>query len=419
MSAELHKLSNGTTVIIDQIPHTEAASIAYYFRVGSRYENKSENGLAHFLEHMAFKGTDRFNAHELSVAMDDLGARSNAFTSHEATAYYMVGGAEDVFTFNDYLSNMAIKLSLPEAEIEMERGAILSEIDMYADNPSSLSSDNLFSTAYRNQAMGRTILGPKRNIKAFDKNTFERFRKKHYHTGNLIVTVAGNIDPQAILKDIERRTADMHIAKRSRKSKATFTGGEAKLIKPINQVSLVTAFETSAGDSPDKAAENVLQYVLSGGMSSRLFTEIREKRGLVYGVGAQGYNLSDTGMLLISAGTAPDNVEKLMPVLSDELNKVASQKISDEELKRAKKQMLTARRLQKDSVSGRMQSNAGAYNLTQRIPDDKRIEDRINAVTKEDVLNVAQKIFSGECVISSVGPEKHPTQKMLTHKLKI
>lgn len=408
MTAQLHTLSNGTTVIIDDMPGTEVAALAYYFRIGARYEQDHENGLAHFLEHMSFKGTDRFTARELSIAMDDLGAKSNAFTSREATSYFMYGGAEDVFHFNDLVSDISINLSLPQNEIELERGAILSEIDMYGDDPSSCASDNLFFTAYKGQAYGNTILGPKSNIRNFNRAAFDDFRKEHYHTGNLIVSVAGDVDPQAILKDIERKTAHMPQGKRSTAVGAKFQGGSAELIKPVNQVNLMLAFESSAINDENRFAESVMKAVLSDGMSSRLFNEIREKRGLVYGVGAQNMMSTDTGLFLLYAGTAPENVEKFMPVMADEIKKIAMDKVSDAELARAKKQMLTSSRLSKDSLMGRLNGNSNSYNMRESLPNDKALTNKINAVTKDEILAAAQRVFSGDFALSSVGAKGHP-----------
>lgn len=419
MTAQLHKISNGTTVIIDQMPGTEVAALAYYFRIGARYEKDHENGLAHFLEHMAFKGTSRYNAHELSIAMDDLGAKSNAFTSKEATSYFMYGGAEDVLRFNDLVSDISINLSLPQNEIEMERGAILSEIDMYADNPSSCASDILFDAAYKGQAYGNTILGPKSNIKSFNKAAFEDFRKEHYHTGNLIVSVAGDVDPAVILKDIERTTANMPQGKRSLITPANFQSGSAQLIKPVNQVNLMLAFESASVNDENRFAESVLTAVLSDGMSSRLFTEIREKRGLVYGVGAQNMMSTDTGMTIFYAGTSPENVDELMPVLANEIKKIATDKVSDRELARAKKQMLTSSRLSKDSLMGRLNGNSNSYNMKEKLPNAQEMTDKVNAVTKEDVLKAAQRVFSGECALASVGAKNLPDFARVKASLKL
>jgi len=202
MSVEQHTLSNGATVLIDHMPDAQTSALSYTFRIGSRYETEEENGLAHFFEHMAFKGTDNVDVHSLNTKMDDLGAQTNAFTSREVTSYYRYGLNEDVFKFNEIEADMAMNLTLPADELEKERDVILEEIKMYADQPGSNLSDGLYDTLYSGQALGRTILGPPENIKSFDRDIFDRFRSKHYHAGNLVVSVAGGADPQKILQEV-------------------------------------------------------------------------------------------------------------------------------------------------------------------------------------------------------------------------
>jgi predicted Zn-dependent peptidase len=179
------------------------------------------------------------------------------------------------------------------------------------------------------------------------------------------------------------------------------------------------AFESASVNDEERFAESVLTSVLSSGMSSRLFSEIREKRGLVYGVGAQNMMTTDTGMTIFYAGTAPENVDKLMPVLANELKKIATDKVSDAELARAKKQMLTSSRLSKDSLMGRLNGNSGSYNLKEKLPNAKEMTDKINAVTKDEVLQAAQRVFSGDCALSSVGAKGHPDYSKVKASLKM
>lgn len=418
MSVEIHTLSNGATVLIDPIPHSEHAALGYYFRVGSRYETKKENGLAHFLEHMAFKGTPSRNTRQLAVEMDDLGANANAFTSKEGTCYYLSGAAEDIFTFNTIVSDMAMNMSLPADELERERGAILEEIKMYADRPMSVMDWKGDETAFPGQAYGRPILGPSINIQNFDRETFENFRQKHYHAGNLVVTVAGNVDPAKILQDLEKTAGQMQPGKRSTFRKAKYKGGSVETQRPDQQINLMMSFIASAAGAAENSAEAVMTKVLSGGMSSRLFTEVREKRGLVYSVQAGIGRTYDLGEAFVYAGTSPDKVKELIPVVCDELNKIRQEQISDEELARAKKKLIVSN-LASPSADRRMPMNAQEFNLKGSISTTEELRVCVEAVTKDDVQAAAQRVFSGKPTLASVGPEGFPDYDDVVRRLDI
>lgn len=418
MSVEQHTLSNGATVLIDHMPQAQTSALSYTFMIGSRYETAQENGLAHFFEHMAFNGTENRDVHSLNKEMDNLGANANAFTSREVTSYYMHGLNEDVLHFNDIQSDMAMRLTLPPEQLEKERGVILEEIKMYADRPDSNLQDGLYATLYGDQALGRTILGPSLNIKNFDRDMFDAFRQKHYHTGNLVVSVAGGADPQAILKDIEEKTASMRKGERSVYDPAKYTGGNLELVRPgLQQVQLAVAFESSASGSPDNMAESLLNIVLSGGMSSRLHTEIREKRSLVYGVGSSFRRSLDTGVFLAQAGTSPEKVSELIPVLCDELNKVKNEPVSDDEFERAKKKMRVQAAMSHDSMSDdRMQANMMGFNSKGKVEEIESIMERVEATTKDDLMAAARRVFSGKPTFASIGPEKlNEQQKIAVH----
>lgn len=415
MSVEQHTLSNGATVLIDHMPDAQTSALSYTFRIGSRYETEEENGLAHFFEHMAFKGTDNVDVHSLNTKMDDLGAQTNAFTSREVTSYYMYGLNEDVFKFNEIEADMAMNLTLPADELEKERDVILEEIKMYADQPGSNLSDGLYDTLYSGQALGRTILGPPENIKSFDRDIFDRFRSKHYHAGNLVVSVAGGADPQKILQEVEKQIADMPTGERSIYESANYTGGNLKLVRPgLQQVQLAVAFESSAAGAPENMAESLLNIVLSGGMSSRLHTEIREKRGLVYGVGSTFRRSMDTGVFLAQAGTSPDKVSELLPVLCDELNKMRNELVSDEEFERAKKKIRVQAAMSHDSMSDdRMQANMSSFNIKENVEDIESIMDRVENTTKDDLMEAARRVFSTKPTFASIGPPEPTEQEMI------
>lgn len=419
MSVAVHTLSNGATVLIDHMPQSQTTALSYTFRIGSRYEAENENGLAHFFEHMAFKGTKNRDAHSLNASMDALGATSNAFTSYEVTSYYMHGLNEDALQFNEIQADMAMHLTLPAEELEKERGVILQEIKMYADMPDSNLSNGLMATLYAGQALGRTILGPPENIRNFDRGVFDAFRQKHYHAGNLIVSVAGGADPQAILQDIEQRLVDVPQGTRSQYEPAKYTGGNLEIVRPeMQQKKLMVAFESSAAGNQDNLAETVMNIVLSGGMSSRLFTEIREKRGLVYSVSSGFSRLHDTGVFMARAGTGPEKVAELLPVLCDELNKIRQEPVTDAEFARAKKKIRVHTGMENDAMSDdRMKSNMMEYNIKGRIGTQEEFDERVAALTKDDLMEAARRVFSGKPTFASIGPAKKTVQEEIAARM--
>ena len=348
--------------------------------------------------------------------MDDLGATSNAFTSKEGTCYYLSGAAEDIFKFNVLVSDMAMNMSLPADELERERGAILEEINMYADDPTTTMVWAADEASYSGQAYGRTILGPSSNIRTFDRDIFERFRNKHYHAGNLIVTVAGNVDPAKILRDIDSTAGQMRGGPRSTFTPAKFKGGEFRKTWPGQQMNMMMAFQSSASGKPENMAESVMTQVLSGGMSSRLFAEVREKRGLVYGIQAGSSRTFDSGKTFIYAGTTPDKVAKLVPVVCDELSKLRDDLVSDAELARAKKRLYVAS-LSEGSAQARMSNNASTYNLNGRVRTKDEFRAAVENVTKEDVRNAARAIFTTKPTLSSVGPSHYPEYSDIENRL--
>lgn len=421
MSVEMHKLSNGATVIIDPLAHAKTAALSFTFRVGARFETESENGLAHFFEHMAFKGTNSRDVRKLAVESDDLGAQSNAFTSKEVTSYYMYGLADDVFKFLDIETDMARNLTLPPEELERERGVILEEIKRASDNDVSVMRNLIYSTLYPNQAYGRTVLGPSLNIKNFDRQNFDDFRSKHYHAGNLIVAVSGNVDPSKILRAVEGAVSDMSAGERSAYDSAILSTGCEHIIRPgRSQTNLAVTFGTNGVGKIENTAEGVMNAVLSSGMSSRLFQEIREKRSLVYGIGAGIPRTFDSGYFSVQAGTSPEKVPELLSVLSDELDKIRQTQVTDEELARAKQQIMVGAAMRHDqSPDERMESLVVEYNVSEKIEGFESFEARVNAVTKEDVQAAAQRIFSQKPSVISLGPPKMNEQEIIAARLGI
>jgi len=405
MAAKLHHLSNGTPVVIDEVPHVKSATVGFYFQVGARFEDKKTNGIAHFLEHMAFKGTKTRNARQLITEMENLGASPNAFTSKDATCYFIKGLAEDTPKFIEILNDIVQNSVLPPDEIERERGAIIEEIGGYKDSPDSVLREMSEAASYPAQPLGRTILGPVENIRNMTRGQLQNFMKKHYHAGNLIVSVAGNVKPQEVLAELEKTVGTMPVRPKSAFYRASHGGGTAAhQEKALEQLRVMFSFKAYKLSDPKFWSADLLSDILGGGMSSRLFHEIREKRGLVYTVAAYTDATRDVGTLDIYAATGPDKIETLVPVLCDELNKIRRDGVSDEELARVKKQLLTRLAMQDESMMNRMIGPARSLQLHGKLRDADAVTAAIKNVTTESIKDVANEIFAGKPVIASIGP---------------
>lgn len=407
MAVSIHHLSNGVPVLVDQLPHMERADVGIYFGVGGRYETAKSNGAAHFLEHMAFKGTKNRDVRQLIEDMEDLGAHPNAYTGSEGTMYYMAGLGGDSVRFAQLLSDIAAYSTLPKSEMEIERGAIIQEIGMYADRPSSVVRENAMMTAFPGQPLGATILGPVKNIETFKRAVLNQFRKQHYHAGNMVISAAGNVDPAAILKAFEKGVGHMPAGKRSTFQPGLYVGGAHHEERATRQLQLAMMFKAAASTDADVTATQILGSVLGGGISSRLFTEIREKRGLVYGIGAGHGGFQDTGIFSIMAGTGEAEVAQLMPVLCDELKKICENDVTDKELARAKASFKVGMAMGDGDSESRMHAMPKGYLLRGRIRPMAEILQDIDSVTKQSVRDAANKIFSGVPTVATVGPGKN------------
>jgi predicted Zn-dependent peptidase len=404
MTATLHTLSNGIQVVIDANPQTRMSAVGMYFKVGSRFEDPKENAIAHILEHMAFKGTQRRNARELAEEIAAMGARQNAFTGREQTCYFINGLAKDTDKFIDILSDMVMNPLLPADEWEIERGAILQEINQYQDDPDSVLIELAHSIAYPNQPYGATIIGPSKNVATLTRDQIDRFRRKHYHAGNLIVSVSGNVDTQKVLKQLEDTVGKMPVSARSAFKKAVYAGGFKHEQVATAQYRISVQFPAYNETDPRHDAASIFSAILGGGMSSRLFHEIREKRGLVYGIQSYTDSAADTGTFGIYAATDAKGIRQLLPVLFDELDKVRKHGVTQKELDAVKAGVVVNLEAKNESTMQRMLQQAGSLHATGKLFDAAAALKRIENVTLQSIKDVANDIFSGKMTIVTRGP---------------
>ena len=385
MTVQLHTLSNGFRIVTETMPGLKSASIGIWVTAGGRNERVEQNGIAHFLEHMAFKGTKRRSALQIAEAIEDVGGYINAYTSREMTAYYARVLENDVPLALDVIADILLNPVFDPAEIEVERGVILQEIGQALDTPDDIIFDWLQEEAYPDQALGRTILGPSERVKAFSKPDLADFIGEHYGPDQMILSAAGAVDAEALLVLAEQLFGHLEPrAKPGVAQAAAFKGGERRTVKALEQAHFALAFESPHYTDPGIYAAQIHAIAMGGGMSSRLFQELRENRGLCYTIFAQAGAYEDTGMLTIYAGTSAEQLGDLASLTMDEIKRAADD-MSAEEVARARAQMKAGMLMGLESPSNRAERLARMVAIWGYVPTIDDTIERIDAVTTGDV----------------------------------
>jgi predicted Zn-dependent peptidase len=403
MTTQVSILANGLRVVTDTIPHVETAALGIWVNIGTRHEKAQINGIAHMLEHMAFKGTKTRKARDIAEQIEAVGGYLNAATSREMTAYYARVLKEDVPLALDILSDILLNSVFDPEELERERAVILQEINQANDTPDDVIFDYFQETAFLNQTMGHPILGTAEIIKQIDRDTLLTFMQDHYGASRMVLAAAGNVDHKQIVSIAEKCFAMLNADAPILLEQALYTGGDFRHQRDLEQVHMVIGFEGIPMDHKDYYTASVLAALFGGGMSSRLFQEIREKRGLVYSIYAFKSSYTDAGLFAVYAGTGPDQVEELIPVICDEINKVTDF-IAEEELNRAKAQLKAGLLMGLESTSNRCEQLAQHMLFHGRPISSLEITERIEAVNVEDLKRVARTIFSSIPTLTSIGP---------------
>lgn len=408
MSVKLHTLSNGFQIVTEHMPGFQSASLGIWIKAGGRHERAEENGIAHFLEHMAFKGTKSRSALQIAEMIEDVGGYINAYTSREVTAYYTRVLKEDVALSINLLFDILQNSIFEEKEIEVERGVILQEIGQSLDTPDDVIFDWLQDISYPDQALGRTILGPSERVKNFSRANLIDFIAQHYHPERMILSAAGGIDHDEIIRLAEASfgTLPMRAAPENF-GKAKFVGGEFRKEKSLEQAHVALAFESPSYRDDDIYTAQIYSVALGGGMSSRLFQEIREKRGLCYTIFAQAGAFSDTGMITIYAGTSEAQVPDLMSLTFDELRR-AAEDMSSNELERARAQMKAGMLMGLESASNRAERLARQVQVWGYVPDLEETVAKIENVTLDRLRSFSEHIASkAPAALALYGPIQH------------
>jgi predicted Zn-dependent peptidase len=406
MSVEVTRLASGLTVVTDSMPHLQTAAIGIWVGSGSRDEQPDEHGISHLLEHMAFKGTERRSARQIAEEIEAVGGDINAATSFETTAYYASVLRADMPLALDVLSDILSRPTFDPAELKREQNVIVQEIGATEDNPDDLVFDYLQTTAFPDQPMGRPILGTPETVCSFQGQNLRTYLARNYRGPDMVLSAAGAIDHAAVVAEAEKRLGHFNGEAAPAPQSAQFRGGVKLEARDLEQVHIALALEGLPQRDLDLFSLQVFAIVLGGGMSSRLFQEVREKRGLCYTISAFHAPYADTGMFGIYAGTDAGDVKELMSVVADQ-TAAAAGNIDAAEVARAKAQIKVSLLMSLESSGARARQLAAQILTYGRpLPIDE-IVGRIDGVTVESTRAAgAALIARARPAVAALGPGK-------------
>lgn len=403
------RLDNGLLVVSEQMDTVETVAVGVFVGAGARLEDAKNNGISHFLEHMAFKGTQRRSALDIAAEIEGVGGNMNAYTGYESTAYYVKTLKEDMPLSLDMLADILQNPTFPEHEMERERGVILQEINHTLDTPDDYVFELAQQYSWPDNPLGRPIAGTGDTVRALKTSDLRAYMKAQYHAGNMMVAAAGNLVHDDLVHLVKQYFADLPAGEPSRFPVATFTGAVAASVRGIEQQQLVFEMPGIPYGHPDYYAAHVWNTLLGGGMASRLFQEIREKRGLVYSVFSYLQNYQGAGVFGVYAATGPEQVDELATALGACLRE-STQNITDEEFNRARTQLKASLMMGQESTNSRMNRLAFNHMVHGRHVPLKETLSLIDAVTIADMQRVATFILGHkQHVLAGVGPlsEQH------------
>lgn len=408
-------LKNGLRILTVPMQGTQTATVLLMVNAGSRFESEKQAGLSHFIEHMLFKGTEkRPTTQDISEELDAIGGEFNAFTSKDKTMYYAKTDSKHIGTAFDVLADMFLNSKIEQKEIKKESGTILQELSMYEDDPRRMVGDKIEELLYKNSTLGREIIGYKKTIKKFARKDFITYMKKHYNASGTVVCVAGKFEEKEIIKKVQAYLGHMpkgkitNFEKVVEKQKTPQVGIK---FKKTDQTHFIIGNRAYRQGHKDRYALSLLAVILGGNMSSRLFLEIREKRGLAYSVRTGIDTYQDCGYIATQAGVEHGKLGKTIDVILKEYKKIATEKVGEKELRKAK-----------DFVKGKgvmefeASEEVAMFFIDQEFHREKiltlkEVFAKVDAVTADDILRVAKDVFkSNKLNVAVIGPHKNSKQ---------
>lgn len=396
-------LPNGVRILTERVPGLRSAAIGVWVASGSRHETAAQNGAAHFIEHMVFKGTSTQTAGQLAQRMDAIGGQVNAFTTKECTCFYARVLDSHLPEALDLLCSMLFDSAFRQEDVETERGVILEEIGMYRDTPDDLCSERLSAAIYKGTPLARPILGTPATLKKMTGAWLRDYMAGHYLPGDMVVSLAGSFDDR-VVEDIQERFSPLSGGALDRPKAVEYRSAFTTKKKAIEQNHLIVAFPALPAGSPRRFAAQLLSSILGGGMSSRLFQEVREKRGLCYSIYSYGASYAETGSFAIYTALGRETERQALETIRAAVGEFAEHGVTQEELDRAREQSKAGVLMGLESTTARMNHMARSVLAGNAILTPDEIIAAYDAVTREDVRALAEEMFDfGRVSLSAVG----------------
>jgi predicted Zn-dependent peptidase len=400
------ELDAGLRVVTEGMPELRSAAIGFWVGTGSRDETARLRGASHFLEHLLFKGTDERSAREIAEAVESVGGEMNAFTTQEYTAFYVRVPDDQLRLAVDVLSDIMWSPAFRDDEVESERQVILEEIRMRDDTPDDLVHELFAEAAYPDHPLGCEVLGSQESIEAMGVDDIAGYHRAHYKTGNVVVAGAGNIAHDEVVRLVEKGLPSVRGTRPARRGGSLHEPERLRVVRrPTEQAHIVMGMRALSRSDVDRYALSVLNQALGGGMSSRLFQEIRERRGLAYSVFSYRTGFEETGALAVYAGTGPSHAREVLSVLNGELDRLAADGLDDSEVEAAKGHLKGSMALGLESSASRMHRLGRTELVLGEVPTLDEIVAEVDAVTADDIARVIGRVVVDEPrILAVVGP---------------
>ena len=416
MFYERTQLRNGATVITERMEGVRSVALGLWVRVGNRDETPAQSGISHFMEHMLFKGTPTRSAFDISLEADALGADLNAFTSRECTCFYARVIDEHLDEVFDILADMLVNASFAPADMDLEREVVIEEIARNEDTPEDFVGDVFADALMPGHPLGRPVLGTAQHVAGFTSEDMRAYHAAHYTTGNVFVVACGNVSHTHVVELAERCLSGLAQGPCLQRGHPAAQPGRplAVVTRDTEQAHILYGFPSIAQGDPTRYAHALLGVILGGSMSSRLFTEVREKRGLVYSIYASSQGYEERGMFAVYAGTRPENVGQVLALIAAELAKAAEDGVSEEELARACESTCSHLVLGLESTRSRMSRIGKKAVSCLPLPSTEETLERYRAVSRADVAEAAAHLFNEPPTIAIISPwQEHDIEGML------
>ncbi len=402
----IKKLKNGVRVVLEEIPYVRSISFGIWVRNGSRNETEENSGISHYIEHMLFKGTENRSAKEIAEEMDALGGQINAYTTKEYTCYHTRVLDRHIDRALDVMSDMFLHSKFAENDIAKERNVITEEILMYDDAPEEIVHDALQEAIWQGSSLGMPILGTTETISRVNTAIIKDYFKNNYHTENTVLSIAGNFKEEEMLEKVNRAFGNWHSEQPyvCYDTKTDYTPVVVKKEKDIEQMHLCLVFPGPERDHPNKYALAVFNTIFGGGMSSRLFQKVREENGLTYTIYSYTSAYTDAGIFAIYASMNPNQTERVMELIFQEIRELKKEKISSKVINITKEQLISNFIIGTESTANRMTANGASVMLRGFSQSTEEILESIEKITPEDIQGVVDSLFDrSKMSLSAVG----------------